>query len=253
MTELALIAAESAGAKNAKDSLSKLYKFTSLEKADVIIALGGDGFMLHSLHRFKDLKKPIYGMNRGTIGFLMNDYSEENLLERVQKAVLTDLHPLRMKAKDAYGEVHESLALNEVSMLRETRQAAHLRIRIDGVVRMEEMICDGVVLATPAGSTAYNLSAQGPILPMGSEVLALTPISPFRPRRWRGAILPNSVLVEIEVLDHQKRPVSAVADHLEVRDVRHVEIIKDHSIALTMLFDKGHGLEERIIKEQFTA
>ena len=220
-------------------------------EADIIIALGGDGQMLQTLHAHMGSGTPIYGMNQGSVGFLMNDYDEENLIARLRDADVSVIHPLRMTALDCDGEKHQALAINEVSLFRQRYQAAKLRISIDGKVRMEELVCDGVLVATPAGSTAYNLSAQGPILPIDAPLLALTPISPFRPRRWRGAILSDQANIRVEVLEASKRPVSAVADHTEIRSVRDVEIEEDDSVELPMLFDRGHALEERILNEQF--
>ncbi len=248
---VAFVAAEHDEAQEAAERLQAQYRNVPPEEADLIVALGGDGFMLKALHRHMDRQVPIFGMNRGSIGFLMNAYEEEGLIDRLRRAEPIALNPLRMTAHDVAGGTHEALAINEVSLLRETRLAAKLRIEIDGVVRMPEMICDGVLVATPAGSTAYNISAYGPILPLGAHVLALTPISAFRPRQWRGAILPHSVSVTIEVLYPELRPVSAVADDTEVRDVTRVIVREDRSVALTLLFDPEHDLEERIIKEQF--
>jgi NAD+ kinase len=207
--------------------------------------------MLQTLHRHLNDRVPIYGMNRGSTGFLMNDYSEDDLRGRLARAEVNVIHPLAMRAVDAEGREHEALAINEVSLFRQIYQAAKIRISIDDRVRLGELICDGVLVATPAGSTAYNLSAQGPILPINAALLALTPISPFRPRRWRGALLPNSAYVVIEVLDSAKRPVAAVADHDEARDVARVEVLSDKTISMRMLFDPGHSLEERILREQF--
>lgn len=229
------------------------YGHVAPENADVIVALGGDGFMLESLHRFMALGKPIYGMHRGTVGFLMNAFREDDLTARLHRAQPVTLHPLRMIAETVAGREAEALAINEVSLLRETRQAAKLRITIDGRERLSELVCDGVLVCTAAGSTAYNLSAHGPILPMGANVMALTPISAFRPRRWRGAILPHRATVRIDILDSHKRPVSAVADYTEVRDVRRVEVREDRSVVLSILFDPEHNLEERILSEQFMA
>jgi NAD+ kinase len=208
--------------------------------------------MLEQLHACIEGGKPIFGMNRGTVGFLMNEYGEDGLLERINDAQQTVIHPLRMRAT-ADGGVVEALAINEVSMLRETRQTAKLRIRVDGKERMEELFCDGALVATPAGSTAYNLSAHGPIIPLGAEVLALTPISAFRPRRWRGALLPHTAKVEFEVLEPEKRPVAAVADNFEVRDVSRVVVEEDRTVALVMLFDAARTFEERVLMEQFSA
>ena len=221
------------------------------DAADVIVALGGDGFMLQTLHAFLRKGKPIYGMNLGSVGFLMNEYREDALLDRLAAAEQAVVHPLRMQAKGRDGAV-EALAFNEVSLLRETRQAAKLRVVVDERPRIAELICDGILVATPAGSTAYNLSAHGPILPIDAALLALTPISAFRPRRWRGALLPHRARVRFEVLESAKRPVSAVADDLEVRNVSTVDIEEDRSIAMTMLYDAGHNLDERILSEQFT-
>ena len=247
----AFVASDTEEARAAQAKLSKLYGGVAAEDAEIIVALGGDGFMLETLHRYLDRGVPIYGMNCGTVGFLMNAYSEEDLPQRLLCAEKVKLHPLSMTAKGIGGETTRALAINEVSLLRQSRQAAKLRLSVDGVVRMEELICDGILLSTPAGSTAYNLSAHGPIVPMGSPLLPLTPISAFRPRRWRGALLPNSANVTIEVLDAAKRPVSATADFTEVRDVARVDVHEDSAISLTLLFDPEHDLEERIIKEQF--
>jgi len=250
--KLAFVAADTRSARSARERLIRRYGAASPDRADVIVALGGDGFMLQTLHRHLDHDVPIFGMNRGSVGFLMNAYRETRLVERVARAESAVLHPLEMRAITAKGRRVRALAINEVSLLRQTRQAAKLSISIDGRARMDELICDGVLLATPAGSSAYNLSAHGPILPLGAGVLALTPISAFRPRRWRGAILPRGVHVTIDVLQHAKRPVSAVADHTEVRDVRRVEIDEDRSRSIKLLFDPEHNLEERIVAEQFT-
>ena len=248
---IGFVAGPSRAARTALRRLRERYRSTTPEEADVIVALGGDGLMLESLHRFIDRGAPIYGMNRGTVGFLMNRYSERGLLKRLERAQTVNLHPLRMKARTVDGEIHAAISINEVSLLRETRQAANLRIKIDGTVRMKSLICDGLLVATPAGSTAYNLSAHGPIVPIGAELLALTPISAFRPRRWRGALLPSSARVSVEVLEPRKRPVSAVADHTEVRDVKKVEIFEEPRITLSLLFDPEHNLEDRILNEQF--
>ncbi|HSR72009.1 MAG TPA: NAD kinase [Kiloniellales bacterium] len=247
----AFVASDAEEAQDALARLSARYGAADPGKADVIVALGGDGFMLETLHRFLDRSPPIYGMNCGTVGFLMNQYSEEDLPKRLAEAELVELHPLAMRARTVGGEKTEALAINEVSLLRQGRQAARLKIAIDGVTRLDEMVCDGVLVATPAGSTAYNLSAHGPIVPMGAALLALTPISVFRPRRWRGALLPNTAEVTIEVLDPRKRPVSATADFTEVRDVAEVVVREDPSVSLQLLFDPEHDLEERIVKEQF--
>ena len=248
---IAFVASHTPEAREAYGRLQKRYGNADPEKADVIVALGGDGLMLQTLHKFMNSGKPIYGMHRGTVGFLMNDFVEESLTERLSNAHITVIHPLVMQARDAQSRTHEHRAINEVSLFRQSAQAAHLRIMIDGQERLAELISDGVLVATPAGSTAYNLSAQGPIIPINAPLLALTPISPFRPRRWRGALLPNKAKVTIEVMDAEKRPVAAVADHDEVRSVRSVDIAMDHTISINMLFDPGHNLDERILREQF--
>jgi NAD+ kinase len=248
---IAFVASLNAEAKSAHEGLCKRYGNAAPETADVIVALGGDGFMLQTLHRYMSAGKPIYGMHRGTVGFLMNEYSPDDLQQRLAAARHTVIHPLLMRARDAEGQMHECHAFNEVSLYRQSSQAAHLRILVDSKERMAELVADGVLLATPAGSTAYNLSAQGPIIPINASLMALTPISPFRPRRWRGALLPDSARVAIEVLYPDRRPVAAVADHDEVRGVHAVEVYMDHSIAMNLLFDPGHSLDERILREQF--
>nr|WP_283949487.1 NAD kinase [Limobrevibacterium gyesilva] len=222
------------------------------EDAQVIVSLGGDGFMLETLHRILGRGIPVYGMNCGSVGFLMNEFSEDNLLDRLSRAQVAVLHPLRMRATTAAGDTHEALALNEVSLLRQLRQAAKIRITVDGRIRLAELICDGVLVSTPAGSTAYNLSAHGPIVPLSANLLPLTPISAFRPRRWRGALLPSSAEVLFEVLESNKRPVAAVADFTEVRDVVSVSVREDRATEARILFDPDQGLSERIIAEQFT-
>jgi NAD+ kinase len=251
MPSLAFVAADTPEARDARARLEARYGNVPPEGAEAVVALGGDGFLLETLHGTLGLSVPVYGMNRGSVGFLLNEYEEEGLPERIRLARRVRLPPLRMRAVRVTGEVVEGLAINEVSLLRETRQAAKLRIGIDGVIRLDELICDGCLVATPAGSTAYNLSAHGPIVPLRSGVLALTPISAFRPRRWRGALLPHEARVSFEVLEASKRPVSAVADFTEVRDVARVDVVEDRSVAPTLLFDPDHSLEERIIKEQF--
>ncbi len=244
------VASETQEAQKALARLSQIYGDVAPENTDIIIALGGDGFMLQTLHGFLGRGIPIYGMNLGSVGFLMNEYREDELLERLDAAEPAHIHPLRMTAVSASGTT-TALAFNEVSLFRQTRQTAKLRIVLDGKVRLEELSCDGILVATPAGSTAYNLSAHGPILPINAAVLALTPLSPFRPRRWRGAILPHNTKIRFEVLDPAKRPVSAVADNVEVRHVSFVDIAEDRTITTTMLFDLGHSLDERILAEQF--
>jgi len=248
---IALVAGQTPEAREACARLEKRYGNTDPTKADVIVSLGGDGLMLQTLHKFMKSGKPIYGMHRGTVGFLMNEFAEEKLPERLAKAHITVIHPLLMQARDAQGRTHEHRAINEVSLFRQSAQASHLRILVDGQERLAELISDGVLVPTPAGSTAYNLSAQGAIIPINAPLMALTPISPFRPRRWRGALLPDKAKVTIEVLEAQKRPVAAVADHDEVRSVHSVDIRMDHDISINMLFDPGHNLDERILREQF--
>jgi len=251
--KIAIIASKAKDAQKARVELETVYPTVPEVKADVIVALGGDGFMLETLHRFMGKAKPIFGMNRGTIGFLMNEYRKAGLVNRLKAAKEHALHPLRMRAKTVDGKTYEALAINEVSLLRETRLAAKIKIHVDGRVRMEELVADGVLVATPAGSTAYNLSAYGPIIPLGTELLALTPISAFRPRRWRGALLPASSKILLEVAEPRYRGVSAVADQKEIRDVAEVSIAEDRSVALRVLFDPGHALDERILLEQFVA
>lgn len=239
-------------AQTAKAALLTRYGDVPLEDADVIVALGGDGFMLQTLHAVQHINAPVYGMNRGTIGFLMNDYSEIDLTKRLQDAEEAEINPLAMTATQVDGSMTSALAINEVSLLRSGPQAAKLKITVDGRLRMAELVCDGALVATPAGSTAYNYSAHGPIIPIGSEVLALTAMSAFRPRRWRGALLPKSALVRFDVLEPEKRPVMAEADSNSVTEVTSVEIRSEQSIIHRILFDPGHGLEERLINEQFT-
>ena len=248
---IAFVASPGADAQQALTQLVEAYGKHDPADADVIVALGGDGLMLQTLHQHMRTGTPIYGMHRGTVGFLMNEFSTRDLHTRLNAARDSVIHPLLMRATDAHGAVHIHHAINEVSLFRQNNQAARLRILIDERERMAELIADGILVSTPAGSTAYNLSAQGPILPINAALLALTPICAFRPRRWRGALLPNTAFVVIEVLEGDKRPVAAAADHDEARDVRRVEVISDKSIAMRMLFDPGHSLEERILSEQF--
>ncbi len=250
---IAVCASERPEAEVARERLTALYGSVPEEEADVIVALGGDGFMLEMLHANMARRIPVYGMNRGSVGFLMNDYEEEGLIERLAAAGKAVIHPLQMDAWTDAGQAQSGLAINEVSLLRQTRQSAKLRISVDGKVRLEELSCDGCMVATPAGSTAYNLSAHGPIIPLDARMLALTPISAFRPRRWRGALLSHRAAVEFEVLEADKRPVSAVADSLEIRRVVRVVVTERRDIALTMLFDAGRSFEERVLAEQFTA
>jgi NAD+ kinase len=239
-------------AKTAHESMTRRYGQAPLEKAEVVVALGGDGWMLDTLReRFSD-RLPVYGMHRGTIGFLMNDYQEDSLPERLNTAVKQVIHPLEMTATTIDGAIATKLAINEVSLLRQTSQTAKLRIMVDGKERLSELSADGALVATPAGSTAYNLSAHGPIVPIGANLMALTPISPFRPRRWRGALLRADARVEIEILEADRRPVAASADTQEVRNVARVAIREDRSKPMTMLFDEAHALDERILREQFS-
>jgi NAD+ kinase len=249
---IAFVASETKEAMAAREALVERYGNVAPETADAIVALGGDGLMLQTMHRHLNSRIPIYGMNRGSVGFLLNDYSEDGLVERLEAAEMSIIHPLRMVATDLYGTMHQALAINEVSLFRQTYQAAKLRIIVDGRLRMGELICDGVLVSTPAGSTAYNLSAHGPILPINAPLLALTPICPFRPRRWRGALLPNVATVLIEVVEADKRPTSAVADHTEFRNVVAVEVKEESGIDIYMMFDPGHSLAERILSEQFS-
>jgi NAD+ kinase len=250
-TKIAFVASDTEEALASQVKLAERYGNAPLDQADVIVALGGDGLMLQTMHRHLTSRIPIYGMNRGSVGFLLNDYRENGLLERLENAETTVIHPLRMTAHDMKGAKHEALAINEVSLFRQVYQAAKLRITVDGKVRLGELICDGLLVSTPAGSTAYNLSAHGPILPINAPLLVLTSISPFRPRRWRGALLPNEAKVVIEVLEAEKRPVSAVADNMEFRDVLTVEVKEESGVDIFMMFDPGHTLAERILSEQF--
>lgn len=248
---IAFCASDSPNARSALAGLTRRYGNHSEDHADVIVALGGDGFMLQTLHRTQDNPAPVYGMNRGTVGFLMNDYAEHDLPERLGRAEEAVINPLSMQAERVDGSTRDALAINEVSLLRAGPQAARLAIHVDGRIRMPELVCDGALVSTPAGSTAYNYSAHGPILPIGSDVLALTAMAAFRPRRWRGALLPKTAHVTFEVLEPDKRPVMAEADSRAVRDVTRVEIRSEPGVAHRVLFDPGHGLEERLIREQF--
>jgi NAD+ kinase len=249
---IAFVASSAPEALAAQAELVRRYGDCPPEAAQVIVALGGDGFMLQTLHAAGGRDGPaVYGMNRGTVGFLMNAYSPDDLPDRIAAAEQTVINPLAMEATDTAGRAHQALAINEVSLLRAGPQAAKLRIRVDGRVRMDPLVCDGALVCTPAGSTAYNYSAHGPILPIGADVLALTAMAAFRPRRWRGALLPKTAVVEFEVLEVAKRPVMADADGRSVRDVRHVAIRSEPSVSHRLLFDPGHGLEERLIREQF--
>ncbi|MFB2552247.1 NAD kinase [Ensifer soli] len=249
---VAFLASPTAEAQSAAEELIALHGNCDPADADVIVALGGDGFMLQTLHRTMNSGKLVYGMNRGSVGFLMNRYSTERLRERIEAADENALHPLEMQTTDADGNRFNALAINEVSLLRQSYQAAKLQVVIDGQVRLEELICDGLLLSTPAGSTAYNLSAHGPILPLEAPLLALTPVSPFRPRRWRGALLPNRVTVEIAILEPEKRPVNAVADHVEVKSVVSVRIAESENTTARILSDPDYSWSDRILSEQFS-
>ena len=254
MPRLALLASPADEAQAALKALSAVHGVVAPQDADVLVALGGDGFMLQTLHRHGALGRPVYGMKLGTVGFLMNQFRDDgDLLQRIADAEPAVLHPLEMLAQTESGATVGTLAYNEVSLLRQTRQAAHVSIELNGQVRLDELICDGVMVATPAGSTAYNFSASGPILPLGANVMALTPIAPFRPRRWRGAVLKSGTEVRFRVLDPHKRPVSATADSHEVRDVTEVLVREQRERSVTLLFDPEHNLEERILAEQFTS
>jgi len=250
-TKISFMASQTERAQGALTIMRDRYGHVSKADADVIVALGGDGFMLEALHSTQDIDVPVYGMNRGTIGFLMNAYSQDDLLDRVAAAEEAEIHPLRMRAHCVDGSQFQALAINEVSLLRAGPQAAKLKISVDGKTRLEELVCDGALLATPAGSTAYNYSAHGPIIPIGAEILALTAMAAFRPRRWRGALLPMGATVRFDVLEAEKRPVTAVADSVDAHAVEWVEIQSAPDIAHRILFDPGHGLEERLIREQF--
>lgn len=251
-SQIAFVASRTEIARSALERLTERYGQTSLERARIIVALGGDGHMLRTLHDTQHLRAPVYGMNCGTIGFLMNEYHEDDLPARVDAAEMADINPLSMRATSADGSEHHALAINEVSLLRAGPQAAKLKIHVDGKLRMEELVCDGALVSTPAGSTAYNHSAHGPILPIGADVLTLTAMAAFRPRRWRGALLPKSSVVRFEVNEPEKRPVMAYADGRSAQNVRSVEISSEPSITHSILFDPGHGLEERLIREQFS-
>jgi NAD+ kinase len=245
------IASPAEAAQTALQTMLQQYGQSEIEQADIVVALGGDGFMLRTLHRFLSADLPVYGMKLGKVGFLMNRYQEENLYQRLASANMVKLAPLCMDATTEAGGQTRALAINEVSLLRQMNQAAHIRILINDSVKVEELVCDGVLVSTAAGSTAYNLSAHGPILPLGTAAIALTPISPFRPRRWGGAILPSNVRIRFEVLDYYKRQVSATADAQEVRNVIRVDVHQEKSIRLKLVFDPDHSLEDRILDEQF--
>jgi len=248
---IAICAADTEAARASEEKLRARYEVVSPEEADAVVALGGDGFLLQTLHRFMGQGLPVFGMNRGSVGFLLNEYAEDGLRERIARAEPVALRPLRMRATTVTGEVLSAIAINEVALFRQLRQTAKIRVMVDGVVRLDELSCDGILVATPAGSTAYNLSAHGPIIPLRAGLLALTPISPFRPRRWRGALLFSDAKVSFDVLEPDKRPVSATADNTEVRDVVHVEVAEAPDIRFTLLVDPDHNLDERVLKEQF--
>lgn len=250
--KIGFVASSTPVAQTARAALIGRYGDAPLEDADIIVALGGDGFMLQTLHFTQDLRAPVYGMNRGTIGFLMNEYNESDLVERLEAAQEEEVNPLSMRATGVDGTIYDALAINEVSLLRSGAQAAKLRITIDGRLRMEELVCDGALVSTPAGSTAYNYSAHGPVLPIGSDVLALTAVAAFRPRRWRGALLPKIAKVRFDVLEPDKRPVMAEADSRSFANVTSVVIQSEPTVVHRILFDPGHGLEERLISEQFS-
>ena len=245
------IASENPEAKETLKVLIKKYDQTKLELSDVIIAIGGDGMLLKALRNSIEKNKPVFGLNKGNVGFLMNELSFDNLENRIQTARKVKMHPLFMSAHKINGNIFTELAVNEVSILRQTHQAAHLKITVDKKERLKELVCDGILVSTPIGSTAYNLSARGPIIPLNANILALTPISSFRPRRWRGALLPQRVKIRIEVLNFDTRPVSATADNVEARDIKYIEISTDKTKKLTILHDSDHSLDERIMKEQF--
>jgi NAD+ kinase len=251
----ALLADKTEKARNAYKNLSSRYNFLdiehNLEEVECFLVLGGDGFMLECLHKYMKLEVPFYGLNRGSVGFLMNPYRDENLFDRVNRSHSARLNPLRMFARTLDGKEHRRLAINEVSLHRGSKQAAKVKVAVDHVERIHEMICDGVIVSTAAGSTAYNSSANGPILPLGSNIIALTPISVFRPRRWRGALLPDSSTIYFEVIEATKRPVSAVADFMEVKDISYVEVTKYNKLDIELLFDAEESLQERIVREQF--
>ena len=249
--KISFISSKASLAKKSLKQLKKKYKNFKPEDADIIIALGGDGTILETFHKFLQERKLIYGMNRGHVGFLMNQYSEESLISRIEQANSTRLYPLKIRTFDVSGNIKECLAFNDVSLIRKTRQIAKISIKINNIEKIKNLLCDGCLISTPAGSTAYNLSLRGPVVPVGAELLALTPISPYRPRRWRGALLPNSVKITLTALETKKRPVRAEADFFEVNDIKKIEVTLDKKNYINLLFDKGHDLEERIINEQF--
>ena len=249
--KIAIVASDAPQAQKALATLTKRYGNTPVGEADVIVALGGDGLMLHTMRANLNGGKAIFGMNRGSVGFLMNDYRASGLVSRIERAEATTIHPLKLTATDIHGKRHTEIAFNEVSLLRQTHQAAKLEISIDRKVRLKELVCDGLIISTPAGSTAYNLSAHGPILPIGSPLLVMTPISAFRPRRWRGAVIPHEAHIQVKAAETKKRPVAVTADHVEFRNIRKIEVAEDQSRSVRLLFDPGHSLAERVLNEQF--
>lgn len=251
--KIAFFAADTKTARHAKEKMSEIYGESTPEEADVIVALGGDGTMLETLHKTINFPAPVYGVNLGSVGFLLNPYRECDLAQRISQAEAVTISPLRMTVECEDGSKHQALAFNEIALFRQTRYAAKMSIEIDSTERMKELVCDGLIVSTPAGSTAYNLSAHGPIIPLSANILAITPISPFRPRRWRGALIPGESAISIKIHSHNKRPVGVAADFMEIRDVLSVEVKESHNITRTLLFDPDHGLEERILKEQFIA
>lgn len=252
MTKIACIHSGSKQSIKAFEQIKSHYKLVDKDKADVLVALGGDGFLLHTFHALPDLNKPIFAMNRGTLGFLLNEYSEENLVERIENAIPETIYPIKMEAYTIHGEESKMLAYNEVSVIRHSAQSANVSIEINGDMALEKLSCDGLLVATPAGSTAYNLSAHGPVIPLHSELLALTPVSAFRPRRWRGALLPNNAEILIRNLDPNKRPISAAADSREVNEIEYVKVYQEKKFGKNLLFDKNQSLNERILREQFS-
>lgn len=253
MKKIAFLSSAAPEALKVKATFEALYPSVDPLEADVLVVLGGDGFMLETMHYYLDTKIPLYGIHCGSVGFLMNQLDSHNFLTRLEKAIPSHLYPLEMTARQTEGPLTKALAFNEVSLLRETRQAAKIQISVDGVIRLHELVCDGILVATPAGSTAYNLSAHGPIIPLETPLLALTPISAFRPRRWKGALLPETAEVTFTILEPEKRPVSAVADFTEVRNISSVSIRQIKTSGVTLLFDHDHNLQERILREQFLA
>lgn len=252
MTKISCIYSGSEQSRQAFEQIKRRYSLVEKEAADVLVALGGDGFLLHTFHEFPNLNVPIFAMNRGTLGFLLNEYSDENLIERIDHAISETIYPIKMEATTIQGVTSEMMAYNEVSVIRHSAQSANVSIEINGDMALEKLSCDGLLVATPAGSTAYNLSAHGPVIPLHSELLALTPVSAFRPRRWRGALLPNTAEILIRNLDPIKRPISAAADSREVNEIEYIMVYQDKSHGKSLLFDKNQSLNERILREQFS-